>query len=97
MSDLSHIVYRDGITYDHQRDARRLAAQHNRVLAFIRDGAWHTLSEIAQATQDPEASVSARLRDLRKPEFGSYLIERRYVRRGLHEYRLVVGQLALIS
>jgi hypothetical protein len=86
---------RDGATYDHARDGRRLAAQHHRVLALMRDGAWRSLSQIAAATKDPEASVSARLRDLRKPEFGSYLIERRYVRRGLHEYRLRVGQLEL--
>lgn len=96
MSDFARLIYRDGVTYDHQRDARRLAAQHNRVLAFMRDGAWHTLGEIAEHTKDPEASVSARLRDLRKPEFGSYKIDRRYVRRGLHEYRLVVGQLELM-
>jgi hypothetical protein len=86
---------RDGATYDHARDGRRLAAQHHRVLAYLRDGQWHTLSQIASYTKDPEASVSARLRDLRKPQFGSYLIERRYVRRGLHEYRLVIGQLEL--
>lgn len=79
---------RDGATYDHQRDARRLAAQHNRVLAFMQDGKWHTLSEIAVHTRDPEASVSARLRDLRKPQFGSHVIEREYVERGLFRYRL---------
>lgn len=91
------IPHRDGATYDHQRDGRRLAAQHHRVLAFMRSGQWVTLAAIAAHTKDPEASVSARLRDLRKPEFGSYRIDRRYVRRGLHEYRLVVGQMELLS
>jgi len=37
----------------------------------------------------PEASVSARLLDLRKPTIGGHVIVRLYVRRGLHEYRLV--------
>jgi hypothetical protein len=88
---------RDGATYDHQRDARRLACQHNRVLAFMRDSKWHALSEIAEATGDPEASISARIRDLRKPRFGSYVVERRYVERGLFEYRLLVGQLEILD
>lgn len=88
MTDLAHIPTRDGSTYDHARDGQRLHAQHNRVLAFMRDEQWHTLSEIHNATGDPEASVSARLRDLRKKRFGSHNIERRYVRRGLYEYRL---------
>lgn len=88
MTELSHIPQRDGQTYEHQRDARRLAAQHHRVLAFMRDGQWHTLAEIAIHTRDPEASVSARLRDLRKPRFGSHNIERMYVERGLFKYRL---------
>jgi len=81
--------HRDGDTFVYSRDARRLAGQHCRVLAFMRDGEWHTLSEIAQATKDPEASVSARLRDLRKPRFGGYQIDREYVERGLFRYRLV--------
>lgn len=89
--------HRDGATYDHARDGRRLSLQHNRVLAFMRDGQWHTLEAISKATGDPQASVSARLRDLRKDRFGAHLIERRYVRRGLFEYRLVTGQLELLS
>ena len=38
-------------------------------------------------TGDPEASVSARLRDLRKKRFGSHIITRRYVSDGLWQYR----------
>lgn len=88
------IARRDGKTYDHERDGERLHYQHNRVLSFMRTHGWVTLSAISEATGDPEASISARLRDLRKPRFGSHLIERRYVRRGLYEYRLG-GQLEL--
>jgi hypothetical protein len=52
---------------------------------------WWTLQEISDATGSPQASVSARLRDLKREgkESGEFTIERRYVRRGLHEYRLV--------
>lgn len=85
---------RDGATFDVVRDGRRLTLQHNRVFALMKDGRWRTLAAIAEHTKDPEASISARIRDLRKPKFGGYLVERRYVVRGLFEYRLLVGQLA---
>ncbi len=57
------------------------------------DGAWRTVSEISEVTGDPQPSVSAQLRHLRKPRFGSYIIERRSRgdrKRGLFEYRLLV-------
>jgi hypothetical protein len=91
------VPHRDGATFDPARDGQRLAAQHHRVLARLRDGEWWTLRRLAQATGDPEASISARLRDLRKERFGSHLIERRYVERGLFQYRLVLGQLELVA
>lgn len=91
------IPHRDGKTYDHNRDGTRLHAQHNRVLARLRDGEWWTLKRLAQATGDPEASISARIRDLRKPKFGNHVVERRYVAKGLWQYRLVTGQLQLIA
>lgn len=89
MTDLATIPLRDGATYVHKRDAERLDKQHNRVLAALREDRWWTLSELAERTGDPEASISARLRDLRKERFGSHEIARRFVRRRLHEYRLV--------
>lgn len=92
MTDLAHIPHRDGITYDHARDARRLAGQHARVFALMKDGRWRSLSAIAAATKDPEASISARLRDFRKDRFGAHGIERRRVGEGLHEYRLVLNR-----
>jgi hypothetical protein len=97
--NLLGIPHRDGVTYNHERDGKRLHSQMNRVMAFMRDGKWHTLAEIARATGDPEASCSARIRDAKKERFqklyGSPLIERRYVERGLWAYRLVVGQMEL--
>lgn len=65
-----------------------------RVLSLMSDGKWRTLSEIHEAVGGTEASVSARLRDLRKPKFGGYTVLRRRVgdpRRGMWEYKLDEG------
>jgi hypothetical protein len=80
----------DGETYVRERDHDRLNAQLARVLAVMRDHQWHTLDGVATITGDPPASVSARLRDLRKDKFGGLAIERRYVAAGLWEYRWTV-------
>lgn len=80
---------RQGQTFEKAFDYDRLNAQSRRVYDFISSGGWWTLEEISLNTGDPEASVSARLRDFRKPEFGSLTINRR--RRttgGTWEYRL---------
>lgn len=78
---------RDGETYDRARDRNRLNRQALAVFRVIADRKWHTLAEIAALTGEPEASISARLRDLRKARFGGHIIERRYVGDGLHEYQ----------
>jgi hypothetical protein len=38
---------------------------------------WLTLDELSKLTHYPPASISAQLRHLRKPEFGSYLVRKR--------------------
>lgn len=84
-----------GRTYVATLDAKRLGAQLTRVIAAMSDGRWRTLSEIQAHIQrttgkrDPEASLSARLRDIRKL-WGEEAMESR--RRGddalgLWEYR----------
>jgi hypothetical protein len=75
-----------GSTFNPERDAKRLNAQTQRVHDLMIDGNWRGLAQIAAATGDPEASVSARLRDLRR--FG-FTVERRYIANGLWEYRTV--------
>lgn len=77
-----------GKTFNQERDGIRLTGQYLRVSQLMQDGQWRSLSDIAKATKDPEASVSARLRDLRKERFGSHTVERRHVSDGLFEYRL---------
>ena len=68
----------DGVTYDPERDKARLTGQLERVYEVVKTG-WYTLAEIASQTGDPEGSISARLRDLRKEKFGSYDIRRKRV------------------
>jgi hypothetical protein len=84
----------DGSTYTHDRDGKRLGQQYLRVFGVMKDGQWRSLSDIRRVTKDPESSVSARLRDMRKERFGSLQVERRYVADGLYEYKLNLGDTA---
>jgi len=85
----------DGATFEPAKDAERLTGQ----LATVREymlaanlyaigETWYSLAEIASGTGYPEGSISARLRDLRKSKFGSYLVERRRRSPGTFEYRV---------
>lgn len=77
-----------GADYRAPRDQDRLSTQLERVKDAMIDGQWRSLEQIADLAQAPQTSVSAQLRNLRKPEFGSWLVDRRHVDRGLYEYRL---------
>ena len=81
----------DGDDYDPGKDHHRLTKQIGRVLDYMSDGLWHTLSDISKATGAPEASASAQLRNLRKDRFGARHIERQRAigGRGLYQYRLL--------
>jgi hypothetical protein len=85
----------DGATFDPGRDGTRLTKQFSRVWEAMKDGRWRTLAQLHTATDDPEASISARMRDFRKPRFGSHDVQRRYVADGLFEYRLVINHTGL--
>lgn len=76
-------------SFNRPRDVERLGRQLIRVRDLTADGRWRTLKEIAQATNSPEASVSARLRDLRAH---GYSVDREAVEgeRGLFRYRVSV-------
>ncbi len=80
----------DGLTFHRDDDGERLTTQLRTVRDLMRDGQWRTLQEIEAATGFPQASISARLRDLRKPKFGGYIINRRRrgnSDKGIHEYQ----------
>jgi hypothetical protein len=78
---------RDGITFDRDRDGKRLNSAMERIFNFIQDGEWHTLEELAAVGQCSEACASARLRDCRKERFGGWQINRSHCGNGLWKYR----------
>ena len=82
-------MYFDGKTYDPALDKARLGKLIYKVWSQMSDGGWHTLGAISAATGGSEASVSARLRDYRKPRFGSHTVDRVRVRQGLWKYRVI--------
>jgi len=81
-----------GSTFDPALDEDRLRRQLALVTAIMFDGQWRTLAQLSrEADGAPEASVSARLRDLRKPKFGGHTVERQRIPNGngLHIYRVI--------
>ena len=60
-----------------RQDDTQLEAIRDLMLTSGRHGTWMTLSEIAQATEFGEASISAQLRHLRKQRYGRYRVEKR--------------------
>jgi len=82
----------DGSDYVRERDDARLTGQLLRVWECMQDGRWRTLKQIAEITKDPEASISAQLRHLRKKRFGSHEVEKEYLNNGLYKYRLIINE-----
>jgi hypothetical protein len=81
-----------GTTYVPSLDRERLGEQFCRVVDCMADGCWRSLREIARVTDDPEASISARLRDVRK-HWGTDAMESRRrpsvdARRGHWQYKV---------
>lgn len=82
----------NGSDYSSQLDKKRLSSQLLRVFNLMIDGRWRTLDKISMLTGDPQASISAQLRHLRKPKFGRFTIEKRRADdrgTGLFEYKLI--------
>lgn len=86
----------NGSNYIPQRDDIRLRGQIKRVWDVMKTGEWLTLTEIAKATSDPEASISAQLRHLRKHRFGAHTIDKLYLGMGLYAYKLIVNPASTI-
>jgi hypothetical protein len=83
-----------GSDYSPALDRERLLSQHAKVKTFmLRDNEWRTLRDIAAAIGEPEASISAQLRHLRREAFGAFKVEKRRAERGgsvgLFEYRVL--------
>jgi hypothetical protein len=80
----------DGPAYEPERDDKRLTGQVLRIFNCMKDAKWRTLKEIEQITGDPQASISAQLRHLRKKRFGEHEVNRNHLGNGLYEYQLIV-------
>jgi hypothetical protein len=81
----------NGADYVASRDNPRLAGQMLRIFNLCKDGQWRTLEQIANATGDPENSVSAQLRHFRKARFGGHTVNRQHQGNGLYLYQLIVN------
>ena len=80
-----------GATYDPDRDYVRLHRQLRKVYEVMKDGQWHSLQELVTICGGTAASISARVRDFRKRQYGSRQVDRKHVKDGLFLYRLVKG------
>lgn len=79
----------DGADYVPTRDDLRLGKQLKKIYELMADSHWRSLSEIEAATGEPQASVSAQLRHLRKKRFGLHIVNRRHEGGGLYKYQLI--------
>lgn len=85
----------DGSDIIQEFDHSRLGKQMKRIHALMIDGAWRTLSEIENLTGDPQSSISAQLRNFRKPKFGANIVDKRRrgdKKNGLFEYKLTINK-----
>ena len=81
-----------GSDYDPELDRKRLSGQMLRVFEYMRNEKWMTLYEISSSINEPESSVSAQMRNLRKDRNGNHTIEKqRRGQSGTWEYKLIVN------
>jgi hypothetical protein len=83
----------EGSDYESKFDEARLTGQLKKIVACMKDGNWRTLGEIETITLAPQSSISAQLRHLRKPAFGSNTLNKRARgnrKSGLFEYQLIL-------
>ena len=78
----------NGPDYKPARDNCRLTSQNARIFEVMKSGKALTLFEISELTGEPEASISAQLRHLRKPRFGSHGVSKQYLGGGLYAYQV---------
>jgi hypothetical protein len=85
----------NGSDYQPSLDQNRLSGQYYRIFDLMQDQQWRTLAAIHLATGDPESSISAQLRHMRKTKFGCHTVNKRRVEGkkescGLFEYQLII-------
>jgi len=82
-----------GAVYEAKYDSSRLAKQVKIIFEYMKNGEWHTLSEIEANTHAPQSSISAQLRNLRKKPHCLIVNKRARGNRenGLFEYQLLIN------
>ncbi len=81
--------YFDGVDFQPKRDDARLSNQYIRIWNVMHGAGPQTLSQVSLKTRDPEASISAQLRHMRKARFGGHTIKKVYIGNGLYTYELI--------
>ena len=83
----------DGWTYREELDRARLTSALRHILFELLDRRWHMIKELALLAGCSEAGASARLRDLKKPKWGRFPVEKRRLpgleTSGVWQYRIV--------
>jgi len=82
----------DGDDYQQDRDQVRLSNSLDKIRDFMEGKPPMTVEEVMQGTGlKSVTSVSANIRNLRKEQHGSRVVERSYVSDGLYKYQLLGG------
>jgi biotin operon repressor len=92
MTEINPAIAFEGKTYQPELDFNRLTTQLEKVKALMADGHWRSLQEIARSVGGSESGVSARLRDLRKIQFGGYRVNHKRIAdpmRGMWVYQVL--------
>lgn len=89
-------IERFGKTFSATLDGERIGTLMSRVFAIMMRGEWTTLQDLAREAGGSEASVSARLREVKQwceeTDRGEYERRRKpgFEKSGIHEYRVVL-------
>lgn len=82
----------NGSDYIPARDNVRLGKQITKIFDLMKDGVFRSLQEIESITGEPQASISAQLRHLRKKRFGEHTVNKRHEGNGFYRYQLIINQ-----
>src|SRR5688572_12420258 len=88
-----------GADFVESRDQSRLERQIDRIFNVMKDGVWRSVDEIAELTKDETTgfaykatSISAQLRNLKKPENGSHTLNRRHEGNGFYRFQIIPSE-----
>ena len=87
----------NGSDYTPSLDDARLGRQMDRVKQACRSGVPMSLAAIAKETGDPEASISAQLRHLRKKKNGAHSVDKIHISHGLYLYQVTLNDRSVAS